>query len=137
MSGQPAYTDAEFQAAAKSLAESRWRGFVAAQRREPVTEPNERYARAVLDAVAPAIVARAKAEALREAADRAIAETVCCDEYEQRKAGAPRPKYPHHICYWGAAHAEALRARADEIDAGREVLTDAEIGRLDDEGDVQ
>jgi hypothetical protein len=63
------YTDADVQAAAKSLAEARWMGFVAAQRRESVTEPNERYARAVLDAVAPAIAARAKVEVLREAAE--------------------------------------------------------------------
>lgn len=72
--------------------------------------------RAVLDAVAPAVEARAQAQVLREAADKTIAETVCCDEYEAFKAGVARPKYPHHICYWGAAHAEALRERATEIE---------------------
>jgi hypothetical protein len=75
-----------------------------------VCEPCEM--RAVLDAVAPAIAARA----VREAAEQAIAEAVCCDEYERFKATGERPKHPHHICYWGAAHAEALRTRADEIE---------------------
>jgi hypothetical protein len=70
----------------------------------------------LLEDLVPAIEARAKAQVLREEADKTIAETVCCDEYEAFKAGVARPKYPHHICYWGAAHAEALRARATEIE---------------------
>lgn len=78
--------------------------------------------REALDAVVPGIVSRAvnraKAEALREMAEQTENETVCCDEYEAFKAGVARPEYAHHICYWGAAHAEALRDRADEIERG-------------------
>lgn len=62
--------------------------------------------------VLPAVARHIAAKALRET----IAETVCCDEYEAFKKTRLRPKYPHHICYWGAAHAEALRDRADEIE---------------------
>ena len=57
-----AYTDADMQAAAKALAQSRWEGFVAAQRHQPIDSANERYAEAVLDAVASAIAARALRE---------------------------------------------------------------------------
>lgn len=52
---------------------------------------------------------------LIEMADRTIAETVCCDEYERFAETGERPQYPHHICYWGSAHAEALRERAAEL----------------------
>ena len=71
---------------------------------------------AVADAVVAAAQPRIAAE-LRHMAERTIAETVCCDEYDEFKATGKRPKYPHHICYWGAAHAEALLARADVIEA--------------------
>lgn len=77
--------------------------------------------------------AQGAAEALRDMADRTIAEAVCCDEYERFKAGAPRPKFPHEICYWSAAHAEALRSRADEIDAERESATDPGMTNLEAE----
>ena len=76
-------------------------------------EGMEPEVRVILDATVPAILARE----LRAQAESTIREAVCCDEYEAFKAGVPRPKYAHHICYWGAAHAEALRRRATEIEA--------------------
>ena len=63
-------------------------------------------------------IQRARAAELREAAEETIAEMVCCDEYEVFKRTGRRPKYPHHICYWGSAHAEALLASASEIEEG-------------------
>ena len=91
------YTDADLKAAAKSLAKERWSGFVAAQRREPITSPNERYARAVLDAVAPTIAARA----LREAAETWGLGMSATDHWR------------------GSTVAAELRDRADEIEAGQ------------------
>ena len=59
------------------------------------------YCRAVLDAVAPAIVARAKAEALREAADKMA-------------AAEPSSKFASG---WSTAEV-AIRVRADDIERG-------------------
>jgi hypothetical protein len=65
------------------------------------------------------------ARVLREAADRHIAELVCCDVFE-RLCDKPssywtdaerREMRSHSICYWGAACAEGDRARADALAA--------------------
>lgn len=56
------------------------------------------------------------AKALRNAAESTRAETVCCDEYGIFVRTGKRPKYPHHICYWGEAHALALEADAENIE---------------------
>ena len=80
MTGQPAYTDADVQAAARVLSG-----------RETTTGRDRREAAAVLDAIAPAIAARA----LREFADNRV-----------------------HFQTAGRMQ-EDLHARADEIEAGR------------------
>ena len=98
------YTDEDLQAAIRAY----WR-------MDTDSALSDGFMPAVLDAVAPAIAARA----LRGAAERTVDRAVCCDEYEQFKATGNRPKHPHHICYWGASHAEALRSDADEIEADR------------------
>ena len=99
MSGQPAYTDADHFAASEAILAN-------------FNPPDGRHgswwinpgvsATAVLDAVVPAIVARAKAEALREFAN--WAEQSDFDEY-------PFDGLDDTV--------KTIRARADEIEAGR------------------
>ena len=110
----PLYSDGDLRTLAYSIARE-WMHDINDHTVRLVVEDGDfdAMARRCLNAVAPAIAARA----LRNMAERTIAETVCCDEYERTVGGLePRPRVPHHICYWGAAHAKALRALAAEIE---------------------
>lgn len=100
MTGQPAYTDADVQAARNA-----WH-------RESLDSNVTEVVRAVLDAVAPAIAARAKAEALREAGT--VYESYVRDAWWRDDS-----LFHANGRFHGEQAAEWMQKRADEIEAGR------------------